>query len=95
MKKWICLICALVFVLSFAACEDERIKILPALPDELKSGKLTGVIAKGNIKLDIEWKDGKCVSLKAISPVSQKAVFEINGEKLCAELKADVMYSII
>jgi len=79
----------------FVQCEDNRIKILPALPDELKKGKLTGVMAKGNIKLDIEWNNGKCVSLKAISPIARKAVFEVDGEKICAELKKDALINIL
>lgn len=76
----------------FLQCEDNRIKILPALPDELKNGKLTGVIAKGNIKLDIEWEDGKCKVLKAVSPMDQEAVFEINKEKVLVRLEKCVPY---
>lgn len=76
----------------FIQCEDNRIKILPALPDELKDGKLTGIMAKGNIKLDIEWENGKCKALKAVSPKAQKAVFEINGEKLLVQLERDVPF---
>ena len=71
----------------FLQCEDNRIKILPALPDELEKGKLTGVMAKGNIKLDIEWEDGKCKALKAVSPIDQEAVFEINREKISVQLE--------
>lgn len=78
----------------FLQCEDNRIKILPALPDELKEGKITGVMAKGNIKLDIEWKNGKCTSLKAVSPIAQKAVFEIDDEKILVQLQKDIPFML-
>ena len=63
----------------FVQCEDNTIKILPALPDEILQGKLSGIAAEGNITLSIEWKQEKYVKLSAISPVSRQVMFEING----------------
>lgn len=45
-------------------CDNDELKILPALPDSWKNGKLIGVRVKGNRIYDIEWKDGKLVSAK-------------------------------
>jgi len=39
-----------------------RIYILPALPFKWKNGKVSGLLAKGNVIVDIEWKNGKAVS---------------------------------
>lgn len=36
----------------------KKITLLPALPTEWKNGSLKGAAVKGNMKLDIQWKDG-------------------------------------
>ena len=36
-----------------------EINLLPALPDELKTGKVKGLKARGGYKIDMEWKDGE------------------------------------
>lgn len=42
------------------------IELLPALPDDWKSGRISGIIARGNFELSMEWEDGilnKCTVL--------------------------------
>ncbi|EAR02041.1 glycosyl hydrolase family 95 catalytic domain-containing protein [Maribacter sp. HTCC2170] len=39
------------------------LRILPALPANWKNGKINGIKARGDIEVDIEWKDGELVKL--------------------------------
>ncbi len=39
------------------------LRILPALPTQWKTGKISGLKARGNIVVDMEWKDGKLQQL--------------------------------
>ena len=39
----------------------DEIHLLPALPDEFKTGKITGVKTRGGYTIDMEWKDGELV----------------------------------
>ena len=46
---------------------ESFIRILPTLPKNWKTGKITGLKARGNIEVDIEWKDGKLIKLGLLS----------------------------
>lgn len=42
---------------------EDRIRILPALPDVWKEGKVLGLKARGNITVDIQWSENKLTKL--------------------------------
>ena len=63
-------------------CENGKIHLLPALPTALKSGRITGLKAKGNIRVDIVWKNGRLRSYSLLSPFSQTVLIATpNGEE--------------
>jgi alpha-L-fucosidase 2 len=43
------------------------IRLLPALPDEWKSGEFNGVCARGGFELDFKWAEGKVTGVKVLS----------------------------
>lgn len=49
--------------------DDKNIYLLPALPDAWKNGSVKGLAARGNVAVDIEWKNGKITD------------YQIHGEK--------------
>ena len=79
----------------FLQCEDGKVKILPALPSEMVNGSIKGLLAKGNITVDIEWKNNKATSVKLVTPFAQTAIINIDGADIAVELKANEIYSVV
>jgi alpha-L-fucosidase 2 len=46
----------------------DEIHLLPALPDEFASGKVSGLKARGGYTVDIEWKDGDLINAVITCP---------------------------
>lgn len=74
--------------------EIGKIELLPALPSAWKTGRLSGVVAKGNVKIDIEWENNRLVSVALLSPVSQEIVLKANGKELTVALKSNEIKTI-
>ncbi len=72
---------------------DGAISILPALPDEWKSGSVKGLRAKGGYIVDINWKDGKIHALSITSTLGGNCRIRVphglkaSGGTLLAEAK--------
>ncbi len=78
----------------FLQCENSKIKILPALPSEMKEGYIKGLKAKGNITVDIEWKNSKLSRLKLVTPIKQTAIINIDGKDNSIMLEPNQEYII-
>ncbi|MCQ2480691.1 MAG: glycoside hydrolase family 95 protein [Clostridia bacterium] len=63
---------------------DGKIYLLPALPDKWQSGSVKGLKAKGNVTVDITWKNGKVSDYK----LQGKGTFTVivNGEEKAVTL---------
>jgi alpha-L-fucosidase 2 len=57
-----------------------EIHLLPALPKAWAKGKVTGLKARGNFTVDIEWRDGKVTQYRIASPESREVKVRVDGE---------------
>lgn len=69
----------------------EKLILLPALPKEWENGSIKGLLAEGNITVNMKWKNGKLEWVELYSPFSQKVkVYEGHSNFLREiELKAN------
>lgn len=58
------------------------IRLLPALPAAWSTGSVKGLKARGNITVDMEWKDGKVVRAKLSSPIAQTIKVHYGNKRL-------------
>lgn len=59
---------------------DGFISLLPSIPDVWKKGgSVTGLKARGNFTVDIQWKDGKVTAYKISSPGPRTVKVYVNG----------------
>jgi len=58
--------------------QDDAIYLLPALPDAWASGKISGLKARGNFGISINWKNKKIVSASVLSVVGGKCLLRTN-----------------
>ncbi len=57
----------------------DEIELLPALPKAWPNGSVKGLKARGNVTVDMTWKDGKVVSHRLTSPAPREVKVRIHG----------------
>ena len=63
---------------------------LPALPRRWTSGRVRGLMARGNIRVDFEWRDGRVTKIALMSPVEQTVNLTVNGRRTNVLVKTEV-----
>ncbi len=58
-----------------------EIELLPTLPAAWPNGSVKGLRARGNVTVDIAWKDGKLASYRLTSPDPRPVKVRANGEE--------------
>lgn len=71
--------------------EEGKITILPALPESWKTGSIKGILAVGNIRVDLYWKNGKPERMSLLSESSQTVEIIYKGKQIgdIVELKKE------
>ena len=65
--------------------DDRVIELLPALPKAWHTGRVKGIKARGNITIDMAWRDGKLTEVTLRSPVAATVrIKNPNGEGVTA-----------
>jgi len=72
-----------------------EISLLPALPSDWKSGKITGLKARGNITINLEWKDGQLTNAELTSPRQQTVSVRYKGYQKSFTLKGGETQNIL
>ncbi len=67
---------------------EGKIVLLPALPKEWKSGKVSGLCARGGCIVDILWVDGRVKEASIFSNIDKTVIVEYNGGNSEIYLKA-------
>lgn len=68
---------------------NSEILLLPALPKDWPTGKVTGLKARGGFVIDIEWKNGTLVRSTISSAKGGKALIIANGKPRIIQLAAN------
>ena len=64
------------------------IELLPALPDQWKDGKVSGLCARGGFEVSFEWKDGKVRDCTIKARKNGTVTLLYNGQQKTLKLKA-------
>lgn len=64
------------------------IELLPALPPSWATGRIHGLKARGNVEVNVEWRNGKLVKASAKAAAKGEYTFTYSGEVKTLSLTA-------
>jgi alpha-L-fucosidase 2 len=73
--------------------QGANIVLLPALPDALASGNISGLKARGGFELEISWAKGKLTSLKVLSNSGQKLALKYQEVEFLIDTQVGKLYA--
>ncbi len=78
----------------FVQSHAGEISLLPALPKVYPTGSVKGLRARGDVIVDITWKDGKLTSATLLSAHPHSVKVRVSGEKSTREIKLEAGKSV-
>ena len=73
---------------------DNKIELLPALPEQWKEGSVSGLCARGGYEVSFEWKDGKVRDCSIKAKTNSTVTLLYNGQQKTVKLKANKSQNI-
>ena len=67
---------------------DNKIELLPALPEQWKDGCVSGLCARGGFEVNFKWKDGKVRDCSIKAKTNSTVTLLYNGQQKTVKLKA-------
>jgi alpha-L-fucosidase 2 len=67
---------------------DNKIELLPALPEQWKDGSVSGLCARGGYEVSFEWKGGKVRNCSMKAKTNSTVTLLYNGQQKTVKLKA-------
>ena len=67
---------------------DNKIELLPALPEKWKDGSVSGLCARGGYEVSFEWKGGKVRNCSIMAKTNSTVTLLYNGQQKTIKLKA-------
>ena len=68
--------------------DEDRVKLLPALPKYWRRGSIRGIVVAGGAVLDVDWQDGRLTECTALSSRDLEMTFQYGTERKVCQLKA-------
>jgi alpha-L-fucosidase 2 len=66
---------------------EDKIRLLPALPTDWATGKISGLKARGNIEVSMEWENGKLIQATLTAEKNKTVLVDYSGQTIEIELK--------
>lgn len=66
---------------------NDRLIILPALPDEWISGSVSGLRARGALTIDIVWENHKAIDITIVSDTDSSVIICVSGKEIKLSLE--------